>query len=238
MDVKELRICMPSFSVTSVASQFKLTSTKKGVCIFCRGRGEMKPHKRNARDVNDEVEELLRAAEDANLLKLNLNSHTVHASPSDLHPELEQRFRYLKSGSKSKAKQESMTKQMAPSESAKVEKEVEEDDLLARFAALKASLPKPSSSISSSFVGMEISGTSVGDMRADGSSGSKAESHDEDEDEDEVEKVIKWAMDAARLDPSPSSDDEDNTKDDNFDDSETSDEDTESPQKNRKGPRK
>lgn len=209
----------------------------------------MNHNKKHANDVNDEVEELLRAAEDAALLKINLNSHTVHASPSDLHPDLEQRFRDLKSGSKAKAKQESATRKITPPQSAKLHKEVDEDDLLGRFAALKASLPKTSPSVSSSFVGIESSDTSFGDKLADVSSGSKVNIDDDDEDEDEVEKVIRWAMDAARLDPSPSSDDEDNIKDDDSDgeddfkdddsdDNETSDEDAESSQRDPKGQRK
>ncbi|XP_010530062.1 PREDICTED: nucleolin [Tarenaya hassleriana] len=71
-----------------------------------------------------------------------------------------------------------------------------QDDLMARFAALKASLPASSSSSSSS----------VSAIPRDGDGGGEEE---EEEEEDEVEKVIKWAMDAARLDPSPESDDED-----------------------------
>ena len=62
------------------------------------------------------------------------------------------------------------------------------DNLSARFAALKAPMHVPSSS-------------------------SIAASHDEDNIDDdvdeEVEKLMRWAKDAARLDPSPPSDDED-----------------------------
>ncbi|KNA16608.1 hypothetical protein SOVF_087740 [Spinacia oleracea] len=195
----------------------------------------MSRNKKNIKDENDEVEELLRAAEDAALLKMNLNSHTVHPSPSDLHPDLEQRFRDLKSGSKSKAKQESMTRKMPQPQPSQVPKEVEEDDLLSRFAALKASLPRPSPSISCSLMGAETS-----DKLAGGSLGGEA--NIDDDEEDEVEKVIRWAMDAARLDPSPSSDDEeieDDTKsDDDSDDNETSDEDAETSKRNPKGQHK
>ncbi|KAL2938514.1 putative D-xylulose kinase A [Bienertia sinuspersici] len=195
----------------------------------------MKPNKKNTKDVNDEVEELLRAAEDATLLKLNLNSHNVHASPSDLDPDLDQRFRDLKFGSKSmsksKAKQETVGKMLPTPKSDKVNEEVEGDDLLARFAALKASLPMPSSS---SFQGVETSGTLSEDELGDGNSGGKG-NIDDDDDEDEVEKVIRWAMDAARLDPSPPSDDEDSNTDNDFDGDETSDEDGEnSPKKSKR----
>ncbi|XP_021766376.1 transcription elongation factor SPT5-like isoform X2 [Chenopodium quinoa] len=196
----------------------------------------MSRDQKNTKDVNDEVEELLRAAEDAALLKINLNSHTIHASPSDLHPELEQRFRDLKTGSKSKTKKESVTRKTPPTQSADVNNQVEEDDLLARFAALKASLPKPSPSASSSFVGVGTLDASVEDKLAGGSLDSKAVI--DDEEEDEVEKVIRWAMDAARLDPSPSSDDEeleDDTQGDDSDDNEASDEDVESSKKKPKG---
>uniref|UniRef100_A0A803MGN3 Uncharacterized protein n=1 Tax=Chenopodium quinoa TaxID=63459 RepID=A0A803MGN3_CHEQI len=146
----------------------------------------MSRDQKNTKDVNDEVEELLRAAEDAALLKINLNSHTIHASPSDLHPELEQRFRDLKTGSKSKTKKESVTRKTPPTQSADVNNQVEEDDLLARFAALKASLPKPSPSASSSFVGVGTLDASVEDKLAGGSLDSKAVI--DDEEEDEVEK--------------------------------------------------
>ncbi|XP_074272443.1 uncharacterized protein LOC141596241 isoform X4 [Silene latifolia] len=177
--------------------------------------------KNNKSDVNDEVEELLRAAEDAALLKLTLNSHAVHASSSNLHPDLDQRFRNLKTGSKCK---EGSTKNMVPQEPKNVKKEVDDDDLLARFAALKASIPKPPPSTSSSLVGLCTADTCVDNVVEDG-------------EDDEVEKVIRWAMDAARLDPSPASDDEDNNSDD-FDDSEKSDEDADSPSENQKNPRK
>lgn len=195
----------------------------------------MNPNKKHTKDLNDEVEELLRAAEDAALLKLNLSSHTVHASPSDLCPDLEKRFRDLKSSSKSKAKK--VSKMPPPLESTKANKEVEDDDLLARFASLKASLPKPSFSVFSSYAGIETSDNSVDNKLADGSSGGKAKIDDVDEDEDEVEKVIRWAMDAARLDPSPPSDD-DSINDDSYDDNETSDEDALSCERNPKGQRK
>ncbi|KAH9602520.1 hypothetical protein KSS87_004412 [Heliosperma pusillum] len=183
--------------------------------------------KKNSKsEVNDEVEELLRAAEDAALLKLTLNSHAVHASSSNLHPELDLRFRNLKTGSNSKCKQVS-TKNMAPQEPKNVKKEVDDDDLLLRFAALKASIPKPPPPASSSLVGLYASDTCVDNIAEGG-------------EEDEVDKVIRWAMDAARLDPSPPSDDEDNNNDD-FDDSDksdTSDEDPDSPSGNQKNQRK
>ncbi|KAH9619287.1 hypothetical protein KSS87_017260 [Heliosperma pusillum] len=62
--------------------------------------------------VNDEVEQLLRVVEDATLLKLPFNSHAVHALSSNFHPELDQRFHILKTGSNSKYKQVA-TKNMA-----------------------------------------------------------------------------------------------------------------------------
>lgn len=186
--------------------------------------------KKTTRVVNDEVEELLRAAEDAALLKLNLNSHTVHASPSDLHPDLDQRFRALKSGSKSAAKPETSTKRMPPPQTGIVKEELEEDDLFVRFSALKASLPN--SSVSSSSVGANTSAARlVQDVSKLGGGGLVGEGNIDDEDEDEVDKVIRWAMDAARLDPSLSSDDDDNINDDD----EKSDEDDDSPGRNKKG---
>ncbi|KAK9691223.1 hypothetical protein RND81_09G183900 [Saponaria officinalis] len=173
--------------------------------------------KNNTGDMNDEVEELLRAAQDAALLKLTVNSHTVHASSSDLNPDLEQRFRNLKTGSKTEANPHPVAKKIAGLESKTVKEDVEDDDdLLTRFAALKASIPKPHTSMSSSLGENVAGGNSVG---VDGV---------EDDEEDEVEKVIRWAMDAARLDPSPPSDDDD-------DDSEMGEEDADTASVNQKG---
>ncbi|KAL9243954.1 hypothetical protein vseg_017784 [Gypsophila vaccaria] len=183
--------------------------------------------KNNASDVNDEVEELLRAAQDAALLKLTVNSHSVHASSSDLHPDLEQRFRNLRTGSKSEGKPKPIAKKTEGLESKAVKREVEDgdDDLLARFAALKASIPKPPN-CADNLPGSNLVGTS------------NIVEDDEEDEEDEVEKVIRWAKDAARLDPSPPSDDDLVDDDDDVDDdSEKSDDDDDTPSRNRKSQR-
>lgn len=130
----------------------------------------------------DEVEELLRAAEDDVFLKLSLNSHMARGSSTQfIDPDLDQRFRALKS------KQTPKTKNPIPQQ-LRSTSTPSDDNLFSRFAALKSSLPAYSSS---------------------------ANQQAAEEDDDEVEKVIKWAIDAARLDPSPPSDtDEDENSED------------------------
>lgn len=141
----------------------------------------------NNRD-GDQVEQLLQAAQDELILKLSVDSHMSHVSPDRLPPDLDRRFQALKSRPSSirTANQSSIStnRQLPP----------DADDLLARFAALKAS----SSSTKDSDVagiGRECGG-------------------DSDVEEDEVGKIIQWAKDAARLDPSPPSDDDDVIDDD------------------------
>ncbi|XP_028762042.1 uncharacterized protein LOC114720555 [Neltuma alba] len=134
----------------------------------------------------DEVEELLRAAQDELLLKLSLDSHiassasSVSASASSsltLDADLERRFQALKS-SKSSVGIASEDRESKPALG---------DDLFARFDVLKVN-SNPSLKQTPAFP--------------------SAEEEDEDED-DQVEKLIQWAKDAARLDPSASSDDDD-----------------------------
>ncbi|GER48491.1 voltage-dependent L-type calcium channel subunit alpha-1C [Striga asiatica] len=132
---------------------------------------------------DDEVEQLLRAAQDESLLKLNLNSHMARASASAvIDPDLDRRFQALKK----------QTKIDNPP------REVD-DDLFARFGALKSSLPSHNrSEIKIDFPG--------------GVSANQEMREDEESEEDEVDKVIKWAIDAARLDPDDDDDGADNGK--------------------------
>lgn len=144
----------------------------------------------------DEVEELLRSAQDDILLKLSLNSHIAlsgtssQTSSSTIDPDLDRRFEALKS----KPKLSTESRSESESDKKNSEKEVdnidESDNLFARLAALKNSIPSYSNA------GVVGDDTKI-------SSGEKYESADE---EDEVEKMINWAIDAARLDPSPPSD--------------------------------
>ncbi|KAK4738503.1 hypothetical protein R3W88_002200 [Solanum pinnatisectum] len=159
---------------------------------------------RNKKSQSEEVEELLRAAEDDVSLKLNLNSHMARGSSTQfIDPDLDQRFQALRS---------KQTPQKKPISQKGLDNQAtlttdESDDLLTRFAALKSSLPAYSSA----------------------SSSAKQHAMVEDDDDDEVEKVIKWAIDAARLDPSPPSgtddDDDDNNTTDEEDEGENSDDD-------------
>nr|XP_011463427.1 PREDICTED: uncharacterized protein LOC105351252 [Fragaria vesca subsp. vesca] len=135
----------------------------------------------------DQVEELLRAAQDDMLLSLSVDSHISHLS------DVERRFQALKLNKPTpKAAAPPNPNSNSTAIQADVDPELKAvlgDDLSARFAALKASMPMPSSSSSSMFNPPDYDDDAV----------------DED---DEVEKLMRWAKDAARLDPSPPSDDE------------------------------
>ncbi|KAF5737954.1 transcription initiation factor TFIID subunit 11 isoform X3 [Tripterygium wilfordii] len=155
----------------------------------------------------EEVEQLLRAAQDELLLKLSVDSHMSRVSPDYLDSDLDSRFEALRSRpSRSKSKSRSKSTSQAVSSKPKPQQEQQqqqqsEDDLFARFSALKASLP------SSSTVGVPPGSDGIGD-----------------DNEDEVDKVIRWAIDAARLDPSlPSDDDNCESNDDDYDKHSTDD---------------
>ncbi|KAJ9179604.1 hypothetical protein P3X46_011374 [Hevea brasiliensis] len=139
---------------------------------------------RNKNKDGDRVEQLLQAAQDELLLKLSVDSHMSRVSPDYLLPDLDRRFQALKTrpSSNPNANQSSASTNRQPPPDA--------DDLLARFAALKAS----SSSTTTAASAVAGFGQDCGG--------------DSDEEEDEVEKIIQWAKDAARLDPSPPSDDD------------------------------
>lgn len=144
-------------------------------------RGIDNNNRRKKKAEDDEVEELLRAAEDDVFLKLSLNSHMARGSSTQfIDPDLDQRFRALKSKTKNPIPQQPRSTSTAS-----------DVNLFPRFAALKSSLPAYSSSAN------------------------QQAAEENEEDDDEVEKVIKWAIDAARLDPSPPSDtDEDENSED------------------------
>lgn len=144
-----------------------------------RNKGKTKTRKTE----EDQVEELLRAAQDDMLLSLSVDSHISHLS------DVERRFQALKLN-KPTPKAAAPPNSNSTAIQADVDPELKAvlgDDLSARFAALKASMPMPSSS--SSIISPDYDDDAV----------------DED---DEVEKLMRWAKDAARLDPSPPSDDE------------------------------
>ncbi|CAK9166141.1 unnamed protein product [Ilex paraguariensis] len=173
---------------------------------------------------NDEVSELLRAAEDEMLLKLSVDSHMSRGSSSHIiDPDLDRRFLALKSKPKPSKIKPSTNPSAVPlrnpppelptgsmRESGDHEEtKVDDDDLLARFSALKGSIP---SYLSSSVAFNDSQRQSKGE-----------EKEEENSDTDEVEKVIKWAIDAARLDPSPPSDNSDNDDSDDDDDDDDDD---------------
>ncbi|XP_027153733.1 uncharacterized protein LOC113753706 [Coffea eugenioides] len=156
----------------------------------------------------DEVDELLKAAQDDMLLKLSLNSHMTHSSSqfSSIDPDLDSRFLALKKPHQSKSNSKSISKSKLDDTAGTTQKNPEKvlqnidesDDLFARFAALKSSLPSYNTSVRDGQVQQQqqlMDGDGAGE-------------------EDEVEKVIKWAIDAARLDPSPPSNSNDDAASD------------------------
>ncbi|KAF8117802.1 hypothetical protein N665_0008s0144 [Sinapis alba] len=161
--------------------------------------------RRGGKEEDDEVEQLLQAAQDEMILKLSVNSHASRSKPDYLDPDLHSRFLALRSKPSQKTKtKEQKRRPISPPKS----KDVEEtpDDLMLRFAALKSTLP---SSSSSSVPQSVLRPGEIGDDA------------DELGEDDEVGKLIQWAIDAARLDPSPPSDDDDaddNRSSDNDDD--------------------
>ncbi|MCL7029511.1 hypothetical protein MKW94_023530 [Papaver nudicaule] len=154
-----------------------------------------------------DVDELIKAAQDELLLKLSINSHTT---TNNLDLDLLHRFQALKStktpSSKTAPGSSSSAKDSLPTPAKKEGSDSGAGllDLDSRFNALK------NKSGSSSAAGIGRLG--LGDDGSDGG--------DED---DEVEKLIRWAKDAARLDPSPPSDDDDAGGDDREDDSDDDD---------------
>uniref|UniRef100_A0A3Q7EKB1 Uncharacterized protein n=1 Tax=Solanum lycopersicum TaxID=4081 RepID=A0A3Q7EKB1_SOLLC len=100
---------------------------------------------RNKKSESEEVEELLRAAEDDVSLKLSLNSHMARGSSTQfIDPDLDQRFQALRSKQTPPRKPKGLDLDNQATSTTD-----ESDDLLTRFAALKSSLPAYSSASSS-----------------------------------------------------------------------------------------
>lgn len=152
----------------------------------------------------DEVEEMLQAAQDDLLLKLSVDSHMSHRRVSlDDDPDIDRRFHALKLKTTSgvaAADASASNSKSNRTNSVQVDEEIKAvlgDDLSARFAALKSSLPTATATRSSSSATTATSSYYYDDL---------------DDEEDEVEKLMRWAKDAARLDPSPPSDSDDPDK--------------------------
>ncbi|KAL1222522.1 hypothetical protein V5N11_018895 [Cardamine amara subsp. amara] len=161
----------------------------------------------NCNKEEDEVEQLLQAAQDEMILKLSVNSHTSRSSSDYLDPDLHSRFLALKSQPSTKKKDQQHRQKRRPRSPPPKSKDVVEEtpeDLMLRFAALKTSLPSSSSS-SSVLLPNEIG----------------EEDSDEIGEDAEVEKLIQWAIDAARLDPSPPSDDDHSQSSDDDDETDS-----------------
>ncbi|GMI74744.1 positive regulator of SKD1 [Hibiscus trionum] len=185
----------------------------------------------------DAVEQLLQATQDEMLLEISVDTHMSRVAPDYLDPDLSRRFQALRSrpsSSRSQQKKQSSAPAPLPPQPLKPQPEQKEDeerkeqkskvvvadhvdeelkavlgdDLSARFAALKASL---SSSSSNPTIASTTNEVRIGLEKSDG----------EVDEEDEVERVIQWAKDAARLDPSPASDDDDDLIGSDSDDNET-----------------
>ncbi|KAJ8494204.1 hypothetical protein OPV22_015925 [Ensete ventricosum] len=175
-------------------------------------------------DPQAEVEDLLRATEDDVLLKLRVGGHIAsrHTSSSLLDHDLTRRFEALKA----RPPHPPSAAQRRPSAPEPVEKagasaaaddgkwgRVLGDDLEARFAALKGS-----SGSGGSDRGLPRSDLLPEGKRSHDDNDDLEEVDDDDDDEDgvskkEVDKLLKWAIDAARLDPSKSDDDEEDSGD-------------------------
>ncbi|RWR89481.1 pheromone-processing carboxypeptidase KEX1-like protein [Cinnamomum micranthum f. kanehirae] len=211
------------------------------------GGGRRNKGSANNKNEDSEVEELLRAAEDDMLLNLSIHSHTSRSNPFDA--DLARRFEALKMPKPSSSS--NITKSPKPNKEEEEKEEKEErqvttgslsslqvdenlkmilgSDLSARFAALR----KGSSSSSSSIPSKDFQGHS-----------GKSNDHDDDEvdgdgvSKKEVDKLIQWAMDAARLDPSISSDDDGGVDDDSDIDEEEEEEEEEEDKKKKKKKKK
>ncbi|KAI9168810.1 hypothetical protein LWI28_002283 [Acer negundo] len=159
--------------------------------------------KKSDKSEEDEVDQLLQAAQDEMLLKLSVGSHIAHLSSNQLDSNLDRRYQALKSipPSSTNSSSSSSSKPKSPPVVDDDLKTVLGDDLSSRFAALKSSLAVSSASNNKD-------------------TNPKISDHDDadNDSEDEVDKVIRWAMDAARLDPSPPSDDDDDDDDDDVGD--------------------
>ncbi|KAJ3692619.1 hypothetical protein LUZ60_011714 [Juncus effusus] len=150
-----------------------------------------------------EVEELLRAAQDDLLLNLSVNSHSISSS-SSLEPDLTRRFQALRSNPSASNSIPNSSANPLSDQSISKDDEMNKvlgEDLAMRFAKLKGGIG-PSKAI-------EFEST-ISDNMIDGNG---------DDKQDEVEKVMQWAMDAARLDPSHSHDDKLDEDDEKIDDS-------------------
>ncbi|XP_038971504.1 AT-rich interactive domain-containing protein 3A [Phoenix dactylifera] len=178
-----------------------------------------------------EVEALLRVAQDDLLLKLRVDSHPVSSrassSSSDaLDSDLARRFEALKSPSpplSTAAPPPPPTKPVGMGAAAAADDEEGErilgDDLAARFAALKGSSSGPNP-------GIQQSDLMTPNLRvSDDEAGAGAGGGGDGVSEKEVEKVMQWAMDAARLDPSKGDGDEDDGESADDDDDEEEEED-------------
>ncbi|XP_076958306.1 uncharacterized protein LOC143633995 [Bidens hawaiensis] len=147
--------------------------------------------KKKEADAIDEVEELLKLTQDDLLLKLTVNTSS-----------------HIKSKPKP-------TFNLAPESNSKAI----DPDLDRRFEALRS---KPNPNLNNNNNNNNNNNIGVDDLfaRFDALKGPNATSSsvttqmvDAEDEEDEVQKIINWAKDAARLDPSPPSDSEEDDSD-------------------------
>ncbi|GJW11944.1 hypothetical protein Tco_1577771 [Tanacetum coccineum] len=145
-----------------------------------------------AEDAIDEVEQLLKLTQDDLLLKLTVNTH--HKSKPIFQPS--------SSRLNSDLDRRFEALRSKPSKPNIQNHEEDVDNLFARFSALKGG------ESSNNVIIEEKHNHGIDD--------------DDDDEEDEVARIISWAVDAARLDPSPSSDLDQDDETDN-DDSDSDD---------------
>ncbi|KAM7484761.1 hypothetical protein LguiA_000770 [Lonicera macranthoides] len=158
----------------------------------------MSGRKKKAEKEEDEVGELLRAAEDSMLLKLSINSHMSRGSSSTIiDPDLDRRFQALRSKPNPTTFSKSHLNPELPNPPPSISSvstdlnlnsgyNPQGDDLFARFTTLKSFIPAYSSS------------PTLNELQKKFENG--------DDEEDKVEKLIRWVVDAAHFDLSFPSD--------------------------------
>ncbi|KAL6006713.1 hypothetical protein ACLOJK_032206 [Asimina triloba] len=187
---------------------------------------EPMPKKKGKEDGSSkEVEELLSAAQDHMLLDLRIGSHSTRDA-SSLDGDLHRRFEALKKPSLSSSARTTTISPLPEKTAKKTSREtvavsggeVDDElnralgaDLAARFAVLKGISSSPASSTESVVTPEKLNLEKEEEEEEE-------DDDDDDVDEDgvskkEVDKLIQWATDAARLDPSLNSDDDDENED-------------------------
>lgn len=186
-----------------------LTESKfHSLAVKCTVKGEkekVKMRRRAKKEEDEEVEAVLEAAEAMMLLQLTTDSHLTRGGSDSLSADLSRRFNALKAPPSTNPTPSPALTGPDAGEKAIPDEEMKRvlgDGLSARFAALKAA----SSSSAGDSSGLDLRKRGEDDSSDDG------DVDEEGVSKKEVEKLMQWARDAARLDPSPPSDDDEDGK--------------------------